>query len=1291
MKKRLCLLALCLAALLGLSLFFVACDDEPAPGPTPTPVEHTHSYTSVTIAMADYMGKEGANAGKFIKDVAVPCSGEDCDSTLTLTKDELNAVFAAIMEDEDAAGYTAKVEGGNNITSFKVTKGEYTVTVNLTQPHTHTFNAVTISFDEYIDMANETWKKPLEVPCFYSPRGCTGKLTFTVGELNAQMEQEPKPVDETTVKLTLTKDGHAVTVTVTGFPTSEGPGSDEPYPPVESPFSIAVKIGQEGLVDDATYTYCVGTTVAYTVTVTDTSTGEPVTGDALQYLSATYQIDGGDAVGFTQQAANFTFATVGTYTIVVTYNNDVDEPATFTCTAEVSEHEGTYHAAKHATCTEDGTVAYLYCEDCRKYFKVTGTADDYVLGNEFDYNNGEGIINQEDPAKGHSYTSVTIAMADYIGTADETRDQFIKDVSVPCDRDDCNSTLTLTKDELNAQIEQEPVQVDETTVQFTLTKDGHEVTVTVTGVSMPTPQAQYTVGLNIGEDPVTSGGSSTICVGSSVAYAVTMTKDGSPVADVAAEAAAARLSAFYTIGDGNSTPLINVSGNFTFEQTGTYVFTISVTGSTFTYTVEVQEHTWAYTASNGAGHYRACSVCGHEDEQLYNHEGAYAYDAEKDAVVFTCSVCNGTVDCEITGLTLTGDNVTVDGNDVSGVTVTAAYDAVTGVTATAVDVTEYVAFTVSIKAGDTGCEYTIQAQIDGVEAAIGTMTFTKDHQYDAVALNEQTAAVEQTCSVCDKVNTIATLTDLSVDWAEAAVGSYTVGATIQPADFEVSYTYSADVTAYAETIEAAITDNIGTLSTATAGIVTVEFQLGDKTASIEVRVYDTAIDAGSVTAAAYLDRAVSVGDFVGEFTLSYSISDLTVGAKPYNSWVITFAANNGAIAVLRPDDYILNGWRVQDCNAFTNDWFKKTEGANGTYIHNGNFIIERMFVTDHYEIVVTIADGTSTVAYKLVEPTTNGVTMSVFFGGDGLGGTGSYNYSDVLYCPENVPAVSSISATATTAVTGTSVTNALQGSSVTVNYEGISLTDVIPASACTVEDEGNYDAMVAATYSVTISYGGKQTTVSITLEEPAYSLLTKYAVDGESFTNGTAAVGNGENGTFANSGFKANAIDTVMADNPYVGQSVAQGVTIHLEVYANTISEIETPIISIENTENNAFLTITQNNGTIWVRYNDMVPNYIDGSVAGATIVEGQTTEIVVEISIAGNVTVFVNGEAKEFTIATSGGTLATGCIASITNADFDKVVFFGGATYWPNLFDGYIQSCSFYNGLVPAEEISAL
>ena len=970
MKKRLCLLALCLAALLGLSLFFVACDDEPAPGPTP--VEHTHSYTSVTIAMADYMGMKGENAGKFIKDVAVPCSGEDCDSTLTLTKDELNAVFAAIMEDQDAADYTAKVEGGNYIASFKVTKGEYTVTVNMTQPHTHTFLETTISFDEYIDMANETWKKPLEVPCFYSPRGCTGKLTFTVGDLNAQMEQNPVPVDETTVKFTLTKDDHTVTVTVTGVPASEDPGPDEPEPPVASPFSIAVKIGQEGLVDDATYTYCVGTTVAYTVTVTDTRTGEPVTGaDLLQYLSATYQIDDGDAVGFTQQAANFTFATVGTYTIVVTYDNGVDEPATFTCTAEVSEHEGTYYAATSATCTEKGNKAYIQCESCNKYFEVEGEESSYTVKGSAQDSASAFEIAIDLTVAGHGETNLTFTPAAVATCTASAHSAYVYcsvcekyyEVTAGTSLGDCTLS-TEAKDSANAFDSGDPAahtyaytataaEYQAGSKQVNCTYDGCNQTVEIT---LPELTKE-----GVWQKEQTSAATCT----AAVVYTYTATVENVKVT---------------VTGVSEGDPL----GHDLEWKKDEIQHWRACKRDGCNYTTTAENHT--LTTKPGTDcHYQTCETCGYVGEQQ-EHVGNYTYDAESKDVLFTCSKCGTTSHCAITGLTLTGDNVTVDGNNVSGVTVTAEYCAVTGVTATAVDVTEYVAFTVSSKAGDTGCEYTIQAQIDGVEAAIGTMTFTKDHQYDAVALNEQTAAVEQTCSVCDGVNTIATLTELSVDWAEAAAGSYTVGATIQPADFEVSYTYSADVTAYADTIEAAITDNIGTLSTATAGIVTVEFQLGDKTASIEVRVYDELFGGigiwqaqeGVVTSA--LAQGYDVAAVPNAASDGFAVSFWMTGNTGVDWTSIVIGGKGDLIGFditlpnLDPNDYG-NGWNT---NAYPT-----LEGVNALY--NGAVYSDMLRTPGFITVSVDPVNGVSyylngilRVRYEMTDKLANGKGVNEF-------------------------------------------------------------------------------------------------------------------------------------------------------------------------------------------------------------------------------------------------------------------------------------------------------------------------
>lgn len=65
------------------------------------------------------------------------------------------------------------------------------------------------------------------------------------------------------------------------------------------------------------------------------------------------------------------------------------------------------------------------------------------------------------------------------------------------------------------------------------------------------------------------------------------------------------------------------------------------------------------------------------------HSGTYAYNAEKQAVVFTCGECSTTIDCEITGLTVTGDAASayvVDNGDGTytayGFTVEAVYTGV---------------------------------------------------------------------------------------------------------------------------------------------------------------------------------------------------------------------------------------------------------------------------------------------------------------------------------------------------------------------------------------------------------------------------------------------------------------------------------------------------------------------------------------------------------------------------------------------------------------------------------------
>ena len=974
MKKRLCLLALCLAALLGLSLFFVACDDEPAPGPTPTPVEHTHSYTSVTIAMADYMGTKEENAGKFIKDVVVPCSGEDCDSTLTLTKDELNAVLAAIKEDVDAADYTAKVEGGNYVASFKVTKGEYTVTVNVTQPHTHHFLETTISFDEYIDEETWTWKKPLEVSCFDSPIGCTGKLTFTVEELNDQ-SGDFEPSGELGYG-TLTKDGHTVYVTVTGVPASEGP--DEP---AKSPFSITVKIGQEGLVDDATYTYCVGTTVAYTVTVTDRSTEQVVAGEDLQYLSATYQIGDGDAQEFTQQAANFTFDTVGLYTIEVKYDNGEDYPATFTCTVEVSEHEGTYHAATSATCTKDGTIAYVSCSKCRKYFKVTGTADDYTIGEAFDYNNGEGIINQEDPAKGHSYTAVDVAYSDVSADSQWTAE-------VVCGNG-CDAKLTLTMDAFDTagwtldteNGYQAPSHNADGQGNYykNVTQDEYNVKVTVTGVTIPA-NGEHTYAYTATAAEYEEGSTQVYCTYVGCDQSVTVTLPGLTAGVWQKEqtsAATCTAAVVYTYTATVENVKVTVTGvsegdplghDLEWKKDETKHWQACARDGC-NYTTTAENHT--LTTKPGTDcHYQTCETCGYVGEQQ-EHVGNYTYDAESKDVLFTCSVCEGTVECAITGIDVTAE--------------TGAYMVDNG---------------------------------GGTYTAYG---FTVEAVYDAVAGNAATEIIIP-----------------AEDWTATPQGSY----------------------------KAAVEFAFKTLKDEPDGTFAV---------------YADELDPlpGAQTLSGYQPTAITLGSFKGEFVYHIELDGTVAGTASYESWLIQVTAGNGASAVLRADNYVLDnfGRKADELGADVNelDSFVGT----GDPIRSGDIVIDIVRTFDVasgiYKLEFTVTDGINVSTYTITEPATNGNSVTVYLGGENC----SYTVAGALYAEKGLT-VKSVQAPAepVNVSGGTSLEDALQNVTVTVSYMESTLSDTVAASACDPVCV-DYDADTTGDYIVTLTYGGKTTQVTI--------------------------------------------------------------------------------------------------------------------------------------------------------------------------------------------------------------------
>ena len=230
---------------------------------------------------------------------------------------------------------------------------------------------------------------------------------------------------------------------------------------------------------------------------------------------------------------------------------------------------------------------------------------------------------------------------------------------------------------------------------------GSELAITAQWTAVNVPQISLVVTVNQYPIETTDGGNTTACVGTNIHYIASVSEG--------------QVTVSYTLNGGDAQPLL-AEGEFDFAEAGTYVFTITAPGADdYTFTVNVKEHSLTFTEAQEAtctadGHsaYAHCSTCQKyfavtegstesdftitgeplDDTTSFviaatGHSGTYAYNAEKQAVVFTCGECSTTIDCEITGLTVTGDAASayvVDNGDGTytayGFTVEAVYTGV---------------------------------------------------------------------------------------------------------------------------------------------------------------------------------------------------------------------------------------------------------------------------------------------------------------------------------------------------------------------------------------------------------------------------------------------------------------------------------------------------------------------------------------------------------------------------------------------------------------------------------------
>ena len=566
----------------------------------------------------------------------------------------------------------------------------------------------------------------------------------------------------------------------------------------------------------------------------------------------------------------------------------------------------------------------------------------------------------------------------------------------------------------------------------------------------------------------------------------------------------------------------------------------------------------------------------------------------------------------------------------------------------------------------------------------------KEHSYSGPVLDSANGQVKFTCANCQDVK-VSAITGLT---ATAQGSAYAVikedGIELHGITLEVSYGAVAGTGIQAGEMEISLDDpylNVADYEAGKPG--KVQFVLGSIQSTLDdVTVYETVKEGVSQTEmAAYLPDNVAVKTVTGEFEVRFSLTDVTpISTTPdtWDSWLMQFTAGNGAKTVLRADDYILDNFGRGNGTISLGEAAECT--LEGTMPASGDisFVIARTYANGKYTITVTIS-GDTTATVTMQEPVSNGNTMSFAFGGEEC----RYGYSDILGV-EKTLAVSSITAEAIEVSLGTSLADAVKAVAVTVSYEGSQIKDTLKGDACEYSSN-DYQADKPQTYAVTLTYQGKSTTMNVTVKDAAYMMLKSYSVQGEEFTDGTTAIGTSANGTFANGGFKANAADTVMAANPYLGKNITTGITISISLYVNA-SVQWAPVLGFKsNTLSNdigAFMCLVTGAESFQLSYNGWNDSYADVS-SGVVLAQG-VHEIVLQMEVSGAVKLYIDDTLYEL----KGGEAAYSNALTAFLPSCETVRFFGGGFKdaggaWNGVFDGYIQNCSFYNGIVPVEDLA--
>lgn len=1094
MKRKWSLLTLCLTLLMGLSLcLFAACGDgeknviTAALSKTQVEVGETVTvtYSATEGEVSVTYKKDGGEAVTFTGTTFTPSAAgtyvftftaegaEDVSKTLNVTEKTVTPATPVIT----ASANKSEIFVGESVTFT------YSATENAAVTVTYTKNGAAASG---LTVTSGTPVTISEAGAYVFTFAAEGAESKTVS-----VTVKTRPVISLTVDDIPMTSGTTVPVcvgTTVDYVASvtEGAVLSASYKIGDAEPDALTSLSDEFTFDTVgTYVFTLTADGADTFTLTVTVAAHAY-GNTLTYTEAGYEAAGStDTIGCSNHYGCGTSITVdlpeltaGGWSEQVTQNATCTAAGskTMTCTVTASDgatqvtitvtgveipkiaHTLVKTEAKTVTCTEAGWNEYWTCSACDEIFTTnsqdagTGTTDVTQVDSIYipaAHTYGAGVWNNTEGkveftcSKNDSTVSADIVSLTLKGTSVEVT------VDASGKIEFIEGELTVTGGynavaDTNIVAGSIAIPYDDAGLTWTASKADQTLTVALGNVTSKalrvtvTESVKPVISLTVNEESMTNGDSVSVCVGTQIAYAATVSKGTIS-------------SAVYTVNGKNETTLENTSGNFTFETAGKYVFTIKAEGATdFVYTVTVAHVYGAWTvttkpstSSLGVAE-RTCKNCTHKDTlklpaldetnytyaavqpstcteaggatYTYNqdnsivitvslplaaHSGTYAYGVAQKAVVFTCGNCDYTENCAITGITVTGDPATA-----------------------------YV-----VKDGDTYTAYgfTVEAVYTGVEGNAATQIF--------IPLDDENLAV----------------TSVSGDYKAATV-TFTYDGTMSDA------TDNAAFTVYEKAVE--------------AGAVTNE-KTGDKLVPL-----------GTYT-----------GEFELRYALSNIVRTGSDSDSGGCSWVITFDSGSGKELILREDNWIgTNFGRTVGQIVTEGSDLAHADGVEASFVGfetknnafwtelndftNPQFVITRSYADGVYTITVTISEGAKSVAISIAEPAANGNIMTVSLGSLTYNGKGnpSYNYSAVLGA-EKALTVSGIapSTESITVPAGTSMNDALASVTVTVSYNESTLKDTVAATACSPVCE-TYKPDETGDNVVTLTYGGQTTTVTISVD-----------------------------------------------------------------------------------------------------------------------------------------------------------------------------------------------------------------